>query len=44
MEPRRSTGLAATKLHILDRPLSRGKSEVRLSVSSTRPAFFSMMR
>lgn len=29
MEPRKSTGLAATKLHILDRPLSRGKSEVR---------------
>ncbi|KAF1336515.1 Trafficking protein particle complex subunit, partial [Globisporangium splendens] len=29
MEPRRSTGLTATKLHILDRPLSRGKNEVR---------------
>lgn len=30
MEPRRSTGLSATKLHILDRPLSRGKNEVRV--------------
>lgn len=29
MEPRRSTGVATTKLHILDRPLSRGKTEVR---------------
>lgn len=32
MEPRRSTGLSATKLHILDRPLSRGKNEVRVLV------------
>ncbi|TMW69523.1 hypothetical protein Poli38472_001679 [Pythium oligandrum] len=31
MEPRRSTGVATTKLHILDRPLSRGKNEVSLS-------------
>ncbi|GAB9473703.1 hypothetical protein Gpo141_00010851 [Globisporangium polare] len=34
MEPRRSTGLSATKLHILDRPLSRGKNEVSLSAFS----------
>lgn len=33
MEPRRSTGVATTKLHILDRPLSRGKTEVRLVAS-----------
>lgn len=32
MEPRRSTGVATTKLHILDRPLSRGKSEVCAAV------------
>lgn len=31
MEPRRSTGLSATKLHILDRPLSRGKTEARVT-------------
>ncbi|KAI9984783.1 hypothetical protein PInf_006243 [Phytophthora infestans] len=31
---RRSTGVAATNLHVLDRPLSRGKSEVSLSAFS----------
>ncbi|ETI55893.1 hypothetical protein F441_01472 [Phytophthora nicotianae CJ01A1] len=31
---RRSTGVSATNLHVLDRPLSRGKSEVSLSAFS----------
>jgi hypothetical protein len=41
MEPRRSTGVATTKLHILDRPLSRGKTEVRLSM---RPSLCALGR
>ncbi|TDH70359.1 hypothetical protein CCR75_009334 [Bremia lactucae] len=31
---RRSTGVSATNLHVLDRPLSRGKSELSLSAFS----------